>query len=170
MEKTELIEVLKKHGVELEETAQKELLNDIYALNGKDITKAKADYEKLKNDNAELLKYKDYESELNSLREFKTNTEKAQADSLRNENLEKLISEKFDKKAVKLLVLAAKEKAVFGDDNTITNSEDLLNNLTAEYSDYIVKETVEGAEPVNNAQTQEKQEPIDPFLQGLKGK
>lgn len=191
MKKDAILQILKNAGIELDEEKQKELLIELNKLNDADIQNVKKDFTtketeiadlkaKYENDialkDAELKKYgvggefyidKD---EFNSLKEFKTNTLAEAKANLHNGLIEKLIGDdkyKFDKKAVKLIGLATKDKFNFNDNDEITNADEIMAELQKDYADYIVNETIKGASPTNITST--NTDVVDPFIKGFKG-
>lgn len=183
MKKEVITEALKEAGVELEEAQLKEFVKKLQIANGEDIENAKKDYaEKEKalaelqakydsdiaSKDEELKKYGEVNSELEELRKFKTDTIESQTKAIRDEAIAKLIGDdkyKFDKKAIKLLSIASKDKFAFNDANEITNADEVMAGLQNEYADYVVTTSTTGTEP---AQTQQKEAPVDPFISGFK--
>lgn len=183
MKKEVITEALKEAGVELEEAQLKEFVKKLQIANGEDIENAKKDYaEKEKaladlqakydsdiaSKDEELKKYGEVNSELEELRKFKTDTIESQTKAIRDEAIAKLIGDdkyNFDKKAIKLLSIASKDKFAFNDANEITNADEVMAGLQNEYADYVVTTSTTGTEP---AQIHQKDAPVDPFISGFK--
>lgn len=172
MKKEDILKVFADNGIEIAEDKQSAVLGELNRLSGIDVTSAKKDYETL---TAELEKYKkgDYVekaeldkakanqvdiAELEELRKFKKDTETKQTESVRKENILKTLDGKFDKKAVDLIYLVAKDMAEFNEDNSVANTDKLIKDLEEKYQDFTVKEEVVGAIPavVNNAKVEKQ--------------
>lgn len=182
MKRESIIEALEKAGVQLEDDKLKTFIKDIQVANGYDIERAKSDYDAKINELADLQnkydaeikshekggdKYVD-ETELNELRKFKVDTLNAQNKSQQNENIVKFLTDnKFDKKAINLLSMVARDKgAKFNDKNELENPDDFLKTMTNEFSDYLVTETMQGANPQVKTSDSNCD---DAFIKGFKG-
>lgn len=168
MKKEDILKVFTDNGVEIAEDKQSTILGELNRLSGIDVTNAKKDYENLTKDNetltAELDKYKsgeyvekaEYEklkasqidtTELEELRKFKQDTEAKQTEELRKGVILKELDGKFDKNAVDLIYLAAKDEAKFDDKNELQDKDALLKDLEEKYASFTIKENVTGAKP-----------------------
>lgn len=190
MKKEAILTILKNAGIELEADKEKEVLLELNKLNDADIQNAKKDYTtketeiaelKAKYDNdialkdAELKKFaeggENYidRSEIDELRKFKEDTIAEQTRVAQTNAIEKLIGDekyKFDKKSVKLIGIATKDKFIFNENNEITNVDEVMGELQKDYADYIVTEQVVGASPTNVHST--KTDVEDDFVKGFK--
>ena len=190
MKKEAILTILKNAGIELEADKEKEVLLELNKLNDADIQNAKKDYTtketeiaelKAKYDNdmalkdAELKKFaeggENYidRSEIDELRKFKADTIAEQTRVAQTNAIEKLIGDekyKFDKKSVKLIGIATKDKFIFNENNEITNVDEVMGELQKDYADYIVTEQVVGASPTNVHST--KTDVEDDFVKGFK--
>ena len=168
MKKEVIIEALKDAGVEIEEAQLKEFIKKVQIANGEDIENAKKDYAEKEQALADLQAKYDSEvalkkeqeqnldnvnSELLELRKFKKDTIENQTRAVREEAISKVVGDekyKFDKKAIKLLCIASKDKFNFNENNEITNADEVMTALQNEYADYIVESTTTGVTPTPN--------------------
>lgn len=190
MKKEAILTILKNAGIELEAEKEKEFLLELNKLNDADIQNAKKDYTtketeladlkaKYESDialkDAELKKFQEGgenyidKTELDELRTFKNNTIAEKTKTAQANAIEKLVGDekyKFDKKSVKLISIATKDKFQFNEQNEITNVDEVMAELQKDYADYIVTETVKGANPTNVHSTNVDVE--DDFVKGFK--
>lgn len=175
MKKEQIIEALKKQGIELSADKEKELIKELNILNDADIQNAKKDYEAKDKQIEELkanyekdlekskqeLSLKDIElkkygqggekfvdlTEIEALKKFKNDTvEKENNVKKENAILELLRASKFDAKAEKLLLKAVPEyNPEFDDEFQVKNADKIKEALTKDYSSFIVQEQTGGA-------------------------
>lgn len=182
MKKDVILEALKNAGVELEDDKLKEFIKAIQVANGEDIENAKKDYATKEQEIAELKgtiaqkeeelkKVAETNVELEDLRKFKADVIGEQKRVSQSSAIEKLIGDEkynFDKKAIKLLSIASKDKFVFNENNEITNADEVMQQLTTDYADYVVSTTVKGSEPADVVST--KTDVVDDFIKGFNEK
>lgn len=165
MKKEVILEALSNLGVAIPEDKQKEFITAMQIANGVDITSAKKDYDDKVNELAELKGKYDADlkrfqkggenfidrEEYNSLKKYKEDTENKERQSAQTSAIEKLVGDEkyhFDKKAIKLLGIAARESGLkFNDKNEIENADEIMSKLTQDYGDYVVSRSVNGATP-----------------------
>lgn len=175
MKKEDILKVFTDNGVEIAEDKQGAVLGELNRLSGIDVTNAKKDYETLKE---ELDKYKGGEyvekaeydklkanqvdtTELEELRKFKQDTEAKQTEELRKGVILKELDGKFDKNAVDLIYLVAKDKAKFDDKNELQDKDTLLKDLQEQYPSFTIKETVTGAKPAVVTDNKAEKQPVN---------
>lgn len=175
MKKETIIEALEKANVQLEEEQLKAFIKAIQVANGYDIEKAKGDYDAKVKELADLQEKFDAEvkshekggekyidsTELEELRKFKADTIDAQNKKAQNTAIKELLSKdeyKFDKKAIELLTLVAKDKGIkFNDKNEIENADEFIKTMTTDFKDYIITEQKQGANPQNTVNQTQKE-------------
>lgn len=179
MKREQIIEALKKQGIELEADKEKEFIKELNILNDADIQNAKKDYEAKDKELAEIktkheqelaskiAELKKYEqggekfvdlTEVEALKKFKAETiDKENKGKQESALLELLRANKFDAKAEKLLLKAVADYNPEFDDNfQVKNADKIKEALTKDYSSFIVQEQSDGAKattppPANGA-------------------
>ena len=179
MKREQIIEALKKQGIELEADKEKEFIKELNILNDADIQNAKKDYDAKDKELAEIktkheqeladkiAELKKYEqggekfvdlTEVEALKKFKTETvEKENKGKQESALLDLLRANKFDAKAEKLLLKAVADYSPeFDDKFQVKNADKIKEALTKDYSSFIVQEQSDGAKattppPANGA-------------------
>lgn len=158
MKKDVILEALKNVGIELSEEKQKEFITAINVANDNDIQKFKKEIESLQTKIVESennLKLKDNElskfdlKEIEALRQYKEDNEKKMLEEKHNSKLTEFLDKNnYSHDEILLSYINSKLAPIFGDDDEITNGEQLLAGLDMQAKQYKITETDNGAKAI----------------------